>query len=267
MKKTLIIFLSLLVLVAIACSLSGGPTAQTPGSTLQANGNQPGNTPVHQPSGTPPANPVNINDGLSSLNSYQMTVIFKSSGPDPTQSSRLVVETQHSQEQDAGYTHMTLIDVKVGGGDPSTSESNIYQIGNDQCSGSGEDWSWTTMAPNQKEMLDLTKNMFGLSPLIDTPTFVAQETVNGVSTNHFTFKISGLGVTSGAEVIANQGDYWLAVDGQYIIKYILDLETSVDPQTNMLHEEISIEMNQVNQPVGIVFPQTCLDASKVTPTP
>jgi len=68
-------------------------------------------------------------------------------------------------------------------------------------------------------------------------------------------------------VNANQGDYWLAVDGRYIVKYILIMETSTDPQTNVFHEEISIELNQINQPVTIAFPQTCLDASKVTPTP
>ena len=66
---------------------------------------------------------------------------------------------------------------------------------------------------------------------------------------------------------ANQGDYWLAVDGQYIVKYLLVLETSTDPQTNILHAEVSIELNQVNQPISITFPQGCLDASLVTPTP
>jgi hypothetical protein len=33
------------------------------------------------------------------------------------------------------------------------------------------------------------------------------------------------------------------------------------------HEEISIVMTQINQPVNIAFPQGCLDASLVTPEP
>jgi hypothetical protein len=102
---------------------------------------------------------------------------------------------------------------------------------------------------------------------VDNPTFVAQETVNGIPVNHFTFTVSGLGVKSGAQVNANQGDYWLAVDGQYIVKYSLVVETSSDPQTNVMHEEISIDLNQINQPISIAFPQGCLDASLVTPTP
>jgi hypothetical protein len=65
----------------------------------------------------------------------------------------------------------------------------------------------------------------------------------------------------------NQGDYWLAVDGQYIVKYTLIVETSMAADAEVLHEEITIEVNQINQPVSIVFPQSCLDASQVTPEP
>jgi hypothetical protein len=268
MKKRFGIVLSMLVIMTLACTLSGVPATQAPGVTSQGNpqGN-PTEPPPLQPGGTPPSSPVSINEGLSSLNSYQMTITFKSVGPDPSQSSTTIVETQRSQDQDATYTKINQSSIPTDGGDPSTSETYMYQIGFDSCSGSEEDWSWSTMAPNEKEMLDITKNMLGFTPLIDNPSFVAEETVNGISTNHFTFKVSGLGVTSGAEVITNQGDYWLAIDGQYIVKYYLVMETSVDPQSNILHEEISIELNQANQPVNIAFPQGCLDASLVTPEP
>jgi hypothetical protein len=39
------------------------------------------------------------------------------------------------------------------------------------------------------------------------------------------------------------------------------------PEVDVVHQEISMELSQVNQPVDIAFPQSCLDASKVTPTP
>jgi hypothetical protein len=266
MKARIVIFLVILFMVAVACNLGTGTsnTPKAPGTTPQGNGVQP---PGNIPTTTPPANPVSINDGLGSLNSYQMTVTIKSTGPDPAQSSSTIIETQHDKDLSASYTHITMTVVDVTGGDPNNSDSSIYRIGNDQCSGSGEDWSWTNMPANQAEMMDILSNMLGFTPLIETPSFVAQETINGIPSNHFSFKVSGLGVTSGAKVNANQGDYWLAIDGQYIVKYILVLETSIDPQTDVLHEEISIELTQVNQPITISFPQGCLDASLVTPTP
>jgi hypothetical protein len=259
MNKRLAIILSILVVMMMACNLATntGSNPQVSGNTPQVGGNQPG--------GTPPANPVSINDGLGSLNSYQMTVIIKSVGPDPTQSSSTTIEIQRSRDTDATYTHLTMLSVPKGGGDPNNTDTNIYRIGNDQCSGSADNWTWTSNSPAQTEMQAVTKSMFGLTPLIESPTFVSQETVNGIPSNHFTFKVSGLGVKSGVQVNINQGDYWLAVDGQYIVKYILILETSEAANAKILHEEVSIELNQINQPVNIAFPQTCLDASTKTP--
>jgi archaellum component FlaG (FlaF/FlaG flagellin family) len=272
MRKRIVIFLPILVMLAMACNLTtnAGTSPQVPGNTPQAGGNQPGGDQpggAPQKVGTPSADPVSINEGLASLNSYQMTVLIKSIGPDPSQSSNTTIDVQHSKDADATLTHLIMEVIKKGETEPSNTDSNIYQIGNDQCSGSTDGWEWSTSTPAQTEMSDLVKNMIGFTPLIDNPTFVAQETVNGIQSNHFSFKISGLGVKSGAEVKTNQGDYWLAVDGQYIVKYTLIIETSMSADSEILHEEISIDLNQINQPVSIAFPQGCLDASKVTPTP
>lgn len=267
MKKRLGFFLSLLIMVTLACNLSGGPTSQAPGGTPQGNGNQPGNSPPPQPSGTPPANPVSISEGLASLNSYQITITIISRGPTPEDSSTTVIETQRSQEQDARYTHITQTSLKQGETEPKITEYELYRIGNDQCSNSGGESSWTSMAPNEAEIMDIMMSMLNFTPIIDNPSFVAEDTVNGIPSNHFSFRITGLGVESGAEVTANQGDYWLAVDGQYFVKYTLVLETVMDPQTNLLHMETLMDLSDINQPVNIAFPQTCLDAALVTPEP
>jgi hypothetical protein len=119
-------------------------------------------------------------------------------------------------------------------------------------------WDYTTTTPQQTEMLGLFYQMIDIVPIIDTPTFVGSETINGIMANHFTFQISGLGLQSGAEVAANQGDYWLAQDGQYIVKYSLVIKTA-DPTTQaFIHMDLLIELTSINQPVNISFPAGCV---------
>jgi hypothetical protein len=259
MKTRIFLALSLLIMLMMACSLSAGPTQQ---ATSEAAGT---------PTPTPPPDPVPIsfNDGLTSLNSYQMAITFKSAGPDPTQSSTTDIESQRSSDTDASITHLTSTIVSTGGEEPEISDSTTYRIGNDQCTGSDSDgWEWTSMTPAETEMQGLVTSMIGMTPIIDNPVFVAAETVNGVPTNHFNFKVSGLGASSGSVVNINQGDYWLAVDGQYIVKYLLVVEMSEAANFKVLHQEISIEMNDINQPVNIAFPQGCLElAPPPTTTP
>jgi hypothetical protein len=147
---------------------------------------------------------------------------------------------------------------------PESSDTTMYDIGNDQCSGNDLDgWEWSSVTPAEAEMQGLVSSMIGMTPVIDDPVFVGTETVNSVPTNHFSFQVSGLGSSSGAAVNINQGDYWLATDGQYIVKYLLILEMSTSAD-EVMHQEVSIELTDINQPVSIAFPQGCLD---MAPTP
>ena len=261
MKSRTVIVASLLVLLMLACSLSGNAGGNPPDQESSVD-----ETPATV--STPNPVPVSINEGLASLNSYDMTVMFNSVGPDPAQSNTTTIKRQRSNDTNASLTSISTVAVGADGGDSEISDTSIYQIGNDQCSGSDTDgWSWTTSTPAEAEMQGLVTGMIGLTPLIDSPVFVAAESVNGIPTNHFSFQVPGLGASSGAVVNVNQGDYWLAVDGQYIVKYVLLVETSMAADAEVLREEITIEVNQINQPVDIVFPQSCLDASLVTPEP
>jgi hypothetical protein len=254
--------LTILVLMLLACGLAS-PTGQTtqPASVVATTTNSPVSA------STPPAIPVSISTGLSSLSSYRMTLTIKSSGPDPSQGMTVDVQLERSNNPDASHTHYDLSLQQKAGSEPQATNSDLYQIGDDTCSGANDSWDFTHNSSQQAEMLELVQNMIGLDPLIESPTFVAQEMVNGVPTNHFTFKVSGLGQKSGAQVDTDQGDYWLAVDGQYIVRYDLVLETSMAPNTSVMHEEISIDLDQINQPVTITFPTACQDQESATLTP
>ena len=184
-----------------------------------------------------------------------------SSGPGKNQSTSITNTTDYSNAQDARYIQINSTSTSsnsIGDTTPTDITLQIYRIDNAMCSSTEKNvWDWTNWT-GETEMLELTQNIISITPILDHPTFVGAETVNGIPTNHFTFKVSGLGVKSGYEVTANQGDYWVAVDGQYIVKYTLVMETHDGTNTKVLHTQISIDVTQINQPVNIAFPPGCL---------
>lgn len=288
MKKSAMILVGIWLAVSLACNLPGttpAPQASQPPSeqpsivitqALQAEQEgQPMEIPTEaviqvqpeestqnepQAESSTPSDPVSINEGLASLNSYVLSMKSKFLGPKPQDQTIMDIEIQRSKEPDATYTHVHSISSSVDSPEADESDTYTYLIGTEQCSGSDEDWTYEAMTDAQKEMVDLFKDMLEIKPLIDNPSFVGMETMNDIPANHFAFQLSGVGVKSGAEVTSNQGDYWLAQDGQYILRYTLLVETRSGPESDILHSEIFIDLNQINQPVSISFPQGCLDA-------
>jgi hypothetical protein len=241
--------------VAITQPASGDGSTQVADATTVPS---PTPTPTLTPTPTPiPSIPVSIQEGLASLNSYSLIIETTSYTTTITDQTSSRIEFNYSQELDAQFTHYVLT-VPVEGEEPSQVDSYVYSIGNDQCSGNDADgWEYVSYTAQEKEMQDILIGMADLIPLIDDPVYVESVEINGVMTNHFTFQISGVGAASGVDVTANQGEYWLAQDGQYIIRYSLVLET-IDPNTQtLLHTEFFIDLTTINQPIPIAYPAGC----------
>jgi hypothetical protein len=47
----------------------------------------------------------------------------------------------------------------------------------------------------------------------------------------------------------------------------LILETRGGPNSEILHEQVLIDVTDINQPVSISFPPECINAKNATPTP
>jgi hypothetical protein len=218
----------------------------------------PTETPIPIPTAIP-SEPVSIRAGLASLNTYTLVIESNFSGPTQADFTHTRFEIQNSIDQDANSIHYAINLSSEGDDEPSQTDSYSYTIGNATCSGSDADgWDYSEATPQGQEMQDLFSEMVDIIPIIDAPTFVGSEYMNGIMTNHFTFQVSGLGLQSGAQVITNQGDYWLAQDGRYIVKYFLVTET-LDPATQTtMHMQFLIELTTVNQPVNIAFPAGCV---------
>ena len=141
--------------------------------------------------------------------------------------------------------------------EPYTSESYNYDVGLDTCNGSGLDWEYTAQTPVENELMEIFSQLIDFNPIFNNPELVGSETLNGVGTDHYVFKLSGLGVESGADVTTNQGEYWIAQDGGYLVKYVLVAEEQTEPG-KPIRFSVSIELTSINQPVEITLPAECL---------
>jgi hypothetical protein len=251
MKKNLFFAFAVLVSLTLACSLTSLPT--TSGTTPVANNNNPSTSNTSSTSSTP----VTILKGLASLDTYFLVIEINYSGPTQADTSNMRYEIQRSNAQDARSIHQTSTTTSSDS-DPNTNESYTYSISNGQCSGNDIDgWTFTENTPQETEMINLMGEIIDFVPLVDNPDLVGSETINGILSDHFSFQVSGLGLQSGAEVTANQGDYWLAKDGHYIVKYNLVTETLDTTTQTILNMEVLIDLTDVNQPVNIIFPTGC----------
>jgi len=265
-------FAALVVLIVsgLACSF-GQPAGSKPSPTPQAPvpQGQATETPLTSPSintaPTPtsiPSSPIGLRQGLSSLNSYRLIVRMINNGPTDLDKSdaSFIVESG----ADGDTTHIKNVSTLSSeeNSEVETSETDQYYVGTHQCiiPEDGE-IEKSDVDPMLKEIADTWYGLIDLVPTVAEPEFINAEQINGVMTNHFKFKVGGLGVNSGAEVVASSGEYWLAQDGQYIVKYQVIMETrngpSGDPQTKTVHSEFSIEVTDINQDIIIEVPANC----------
>jgi len=252
------ILIAVLLVTSLACGLSKSvtetsqdtKTEESPGGFFS----DIGKTDVN-------SEPVSLNKGLSTLNTYKMTIEVELIGPTQQDVTREKIVQEHSEPQDASIISIESYSMTAEDPDPDTGISNIWRIGNERCTGSDDpdDTEYELMEPDAKEMADLVLDLFDMNFLIENPQFIGQESINGVQTNHFNFQLSGLGVESGATVLANQGDYWLAVDGNYMVRYSLLVQTSSSPD-KINHLKVYANLENVNTPITISMPQQCYDA-------
>ena len=291
-KRWFLIVISIFVFVGLACNLSNtvnsSPTQAPSTGGGQTEGNPPAAEQQPQPqqpeqqseaqeapeaqviviTATPeptaiPSTPLSIWQGLSSLNSYRMSMRTVNSGPSASDQYQMSMLVESGSDGDSTHTQYTTFTSSEDDPAGSTSTTDRYVVGLQTCDISSDDSEVTLsdVDPQVQEITDVWFKLLDIVPMTNDPAFVGTETVNGINCNHFTFNLEGLGMDSGAEVIASGGEYWLAQDGQYVVKYAVIMETrngpAGDPNTQTLHSEFYIEVTDINQEIVIVLPSSC----------
>jgi len=277
-KGSYFLIIVLMLLATIACSISrtpektsqeGSDSSQDGSESSQTNsggGGEPEASDNNEPSlfEKAPMTPVGINKGLSSLNSYTYSLQIISNGPTPQDKNDMRIITSYTSNGE--NTKTQNISVSSSADDPTESRSSTtnFRVGNVTCTidDTGESTAEVDdYSPAAKEIRNIALNLSDSVINVENPKTVGTETISGINCNHYTFSVVGLGKTSGAEVTQSQGDYWSAVDGNYLVKYDVVLETRNAPESSanaeVLRMEIHFLLSEINAAFTIDLPAEC----------
>jgi hypothetical protein len=211
------------------------------------------------PTPTIDPNPVGIQEGLGSFDSYRLRVQMDSSdSTGKIDNFSEYIERSVVNKSTHSYQESTSFDPE-NDTEQNTSTDETYEVGLVTCSSDGEGgWTYSDMTEQDQELADIFKGMVDFIPVIDNPEYVGSETVNGTPCNHFTFKLEGIGTKSGSVAQVNKGEYWVAQDGQYLVKYSLDLEIHSADDSEVSKMEMLMDLTDVNSDViEITLPDNC----------
>ena len=267
MKKLYILLLGILILSLVAC---GGdkeedkPTATSaPKSTAvepapeptaeppQAPEDTPADTSVDEPAaaeteessgldlGTLQTNPEALGGGP--LDSYRLRASWR---VEPKEGEDASVE---SFEMEVAYTSNPRAQEISMGDATGGFASNMIQIGDKMWIQTGEQWIEVSSEDTAQFDQMLTSFDSATAGLSGNAKLVGEEELNGVATRHYTFDESILGLGMGAYERL-KGDVWVAVDGDYAVKYLFDAEDD----ESIVHWEW--EVYDINAPFTIEPP-------------
>ncbi len=206
--------------------------------------------------------PVGVQDGLGSLDSYKFYISFKTHD-EKGSINDMTTSMQRSSVDKSSYTETTATTFDPDEDEEvQTEKTYSYSVDNATCTYDGEeDYELEELSDQDKEMRDIFSSMIDVIPIIEDPVFVGEEMMNGILSNHFTFKLNGIGDTSGSVATINEGEYWLAVDGQYIVRYSLKLEVRSGAEgtegAEVSYLESYMDLTDVNVPVSVTLPPEC----------
>lgn len=264
-----------LALVSLACSLpfqGGSPEEATTvagegdgalgdvEATVES-GTQPGPTPTIDV----PLLPVPLNQGLASLNSYTMTYTNDVYDSVADERSIITFVVARNDSLDASYnsteTQVTTEDYQV----ESDDLQEQFFIGNQVCVLSDGEAEFSTMSDVAREMMGLAvSQVVQFNPLIEEPEYVGEDVINGVPVHTYIFEVRSVEAASEAEVAQADGHYAIAVDGNYLVDYRLDMELRTapegDPSAEVSKSFFALKLEDINAPVEIALPASCLAA-------
>ena len=263
-KKIYVVLVALFVLgITVSCNLpfSAKETKDADNVTVQPNVTESDSSSPLDVLGTPNAEPQPFQAGINSLDYYKSNFHYSTSNSNGSStSSEVTIES--SLVDGTSHSVTRNIERAAGETEDEMDSQETYTFGKVSCTYSDGDWSYSEQSDLEKAIADAYSQLMDGVLVVNDPQFIGAETINGVKTNHFSFKPKNVAVASGGQVTQNEGDYWLAVDGDFLVKYIYNLQIQTAPEDNSAAEIskllINFELTEVNVPITITKPVDCI---------
>lgn len=202
-----------------------------------------------------------ILQGLASLDSYQWSLTASTVGPAALDRSDVTGSGAVDTVGSASHQQMTTTDTSADDSEPSTGVTESWTTSESTCEFDGEEYSVEERNPFESNLGSVLSGVFDIVVPSGNAQLVGTEQIAGVAAQHYTFTIQGLGGGTGAQVDANSGDVWVATDGGYLLKYVVNAAMrsgpDTDPATDQYSIALTLELTSVNQPVDVAPPAGC----------
>jgi hypothetical protein len=250
----LFLLLALLLGLTLGCGVCGLTGGEVEQATPPAEEIEPAET-IEEAEETETEEEISVSSvtsGLEGLDSYRshLSMVFQSAEGDE--------EGQWTIEMDIEYVRDPFAQriVVQGGGISGVGEGGLesIQIGDQQYAVFGDQCISSSASEDDAidmEIFELDDVMGGLE---HARRVQPDETINGILCRHYTFDETAIFWTP---LTHAEGEAWIAVDGDYVVKYTMEADGKDPSSQQQGHVEWEYEVRDVNAPITIEPPAGC----------
>ena len=217
---------------------------------------------------------------LDNLTSYRARTFYQSEGTrddgTPVQDS-VSVESAYVSDDGVDKRFMSMQLNSLDNEDAAAFGGfEFYQIGQDMYMFTGEEMGWIRISDDQSPFQDpstqfLLDSSVVFSNLKDLKRERPDEEIAGIVSSHYTFDQSAMldFLNAGQGNLTADGEVWIAQDGDYVTKYIVNVNVDsggagqLDPSLSSGTLQLGFELTEANEDITIDLPEDAISGTNL----